>query len=261
MSVALGGVAASTLTRKCNSCLLDKPTAEFRGNRAKCRKCEAEACRKYKAEHREQIREYAHRAKVEWYAEHKEEAKKSAREWAQKNPERVLARYKLRLARLRSRTHIPIPDTKRCPCCDTTKPSAEFNRCRSVTDGLSVKCRECQHAYLKRQRESGRAWDQRHPVEVASKAHQRRVVAALAGPGITTRQWKAILKKYGNKCLMCGATDKKLTMDHVLPLKSGGTHHVSNIQPLCMDCNRKKWTQYIDFRPDGAGQQICLLTT
>jgi 5-methylcytosine-specific restriction endonuclease McrA len=32
----------------------------------------------------------------------------------------------------------------------------------------------------------------------------------------------------------------RLTMDHIVPLISGGWHDICNIVPACMDCNCKK---------------------
>lgn len=64
---------------------------------------------------------------------------------------------------------------------------------------------------------------------------------------ISSKDWTALLKKYGNKCLACGSV-KRITMDHVVPLSKGGKHHIDNIQPLCKTCNQKKFTKIIDYR-------------
>ena len=45
---------------------------------------------------------------------------------------------------------------------------------------------------------------------------------------------------YGNSCLKCGS-EGKLVPDHIVPLSRGGENWIANIQPLCSDCNGKKW--------------------
>lgn len=61
--------------------------------------------------------------------------------------------------------------------------------------------------------------------------------------------WSRILRKYGAKCLCCGATGITLAQDHVLPVSMGGKTVPENIQPLCRSCNRKKNDKFIDYRP------------
>jgi hypothetical protein len=41
------------------------------------------------------------------------------------------------------------------------------------------------------------------------------------------------------QCLKCG-TNKKLTVDHIIPLSAGGKNSEDNLQCLCFFCNRKK---------------------
>jgi 5-methylcytosine-specific restriction endonuclease McrA len=36
--------------------------------------------------------------------------------------------------------------------------------------------------------------------------------------------------------LCCGEA-KPLTVDHVVPVSKGGSNDISNIQPLCLECN------------------------
>jgi hypothetical protein len=58
----------------------------------------------------------------------------------------------------------------------------------------------------------------------------------------TVEEWLALKGKYNNSCAICFVSDleSKLTIDHIIPLKLGGTHYISNIQPLCRSCNSRK---------------------
>jgi|GEM_PF-390487 len=50
---------------------------------------------------------------------------------------------------------------------------------------------------------------------------------------------KLVFARDGGKCQCCGsATD--LEYDHIMPYSCGGTGEASNIQLLCMPCNRSK---------------------
>lgn len=79
--------------------------------------------------------------------------------------------------------------------------------------------------------------------------------------GFTTKkQWQKLLEYYcpDGKCLSCGELfcediiNRKLTMDHVIPLGEGGTHWPENIQPICYSCNCSKSDHSsADYRPDG----------
>ena len=53
--------------------------------------------------------------------------------------------------------------------------------------------------------------------------------------------------KYGKVCLCCGS-DKNISLDHVIPVVSGGQNEINNMQPLCKSCNSRKGTQTIDYR-------------
>ncbi len=64
---------------------------------------------------------------------------------------------------------------------------------------------------------------------------------------LTRKDWLELCDRYGNKCLACGESSN-LTIDHVVPFTKGGSNLISNIQPLCMGCNRKKKNKTIDYR-------------
>lgn len=60
-----------------------------------------------------------------------------------------------------------------------------------------------------------------------------------------------LINDYGTKCLCC-KEEKKLTIDHILPQAYFPelTNVYSNLQLLCVDCNREKGTDTIDYRPN-----------
>lgn len=56
----------------------------------------------------------------------------------------------------------------------------------------------------------------------------------------TLEEWEALKVRHGGKCVGCGER-MPLTRDHIVPLALGGTHDIENIQPLCRNCNSRKW--------------------
>jgi len=56
----------------------------------------------------------------------------------------------------------------------------------------------------------------------------------------TLEEWNNLLVEFDYKCAFC-RKEKKLTKDHIIPLSENGTDYIENIQPLCRNCNSKKW--------------------
>lgn len=78
---------------------------------------------------------------------------------------------------------------------------------------------------------------------------KRQLLELRQGPGWTVDQWEALKRKYHHRCVCCRKKGLKLEPDHIDPIDKGGTHHISNIQPLCKPCNMKKGARYYDHRP------------
>lgn len=56
-------------------------------------------------------------------------------------------------------------------------------------------------------------------------------------------------------CVYCGASDRALTLDHVVPVELGGSHATSNVVTTCLSCNSAKqaktmrsWLAYLRAR-------------
>ena len=95
-------------------------------------------------------------------------------------------------------------------------------------------------------------WFKAHPEVRKAVKQNRRARERGGGEKITGEQFRALSERFGNKCLCCGATDVRLTADHVTPLSRGGTNTIDNIQPLCSRCNKVKHTRVVDYRSQAA---------
>lgn len=51
-----------------------------------------------------------------------------------------------------------------------------------------------------------------------------------------------VYNRCGKVCAKCG-TDKRLQVDHIVPVSKGGSDSMSNLQVLCQPCNLKKGTK------------------
>ena len=73
--------------------------------------------------------------------------------------------------------------------------------------------------------------------------HQRERMYARPSPSAMgyDRNWQRIRARFLRQypfCAMCGA--EATDVDHVVPLRSGGTHDESNLQALCHACHGRK---------------------
>jgi 5-methylcytosine-specific restriction endonuclease McrA len=61
-------------------------------------------------------------------------------------------------------------------------------------------------------------------------------------------------------CVYCGRSDVALERDHVVPLRHGGEHSISNLVPACRQCNGSKNSKLMgDWLPEGWGE-VCILS-
>lgn len=148
-----------------------------------------------------------------------------------------------------------------------------FNKSKSSKDGLQGMCRECAKAYQleyyeknkdkrqkyhktkrrqKRRSQVMKQWHELNPeANRTYRARQRAAEAGVVGDNYTAIEWRELQEYYEFHCLSCLKQEPeiKLHADHVIPLDRGGSNAITNIQPLCEICNKRKGTKTIDYRP------------
>jgi hypothetical protein len=216
----IGGFDMVSLTQKrCSTCGEWKDKSEFHKNKNyrdgreyACKSCRSATARRYLALNPEQ----EHARKKRWADKNKEKTREKDREWRAKNPEKVKA--------WKQKNYYKDPEKAR-------------ERSHNWKASNKEKLREYYRSYREKNLEQTILW-----------THQRRARIKGNGGTFTVKQWRDLCEKYGNKCLRCGRTDQKLTIDHVIPIVLGGLNVIENIQPLCRSCNCKKNKKHIDYR-------------
>lgn len=85
-----------------------------------------------------------------------------------------------------------------------------------------------------------RNYARRHPKRIAHLKARRYARERGAEGSHTLEEWQDLKAEFDNRCAFC-RKGKPLTKDHIIPLAEGGTDYIDNIQPLCRNCNSKKW--------------------
>lgn len=200
----------------CNACRLKYNQCYVREHQAKVK----EYRRRYRKEHIDKLREKDKR----YYAGHREEIRARARAWYWANRDR-------HLKRIRDRRLKDIEAVRR-----RDRNYYTANKC-----AIRQRCKE--RNYQPR--------DPEHHRRVAVVCtERRRARKAENGGSFTVNEWQQLCGRYNNVCLCCGcpASERLLTVDHVVPISKGGTSNIDNIQPLCQRCNLLKGTKGTDYR-------------
>lgn len=162
---------------------------------------------------------------------------------------------------------------KYCATCGRVLSTSAFGRLGVDTDKLKPKCKECYNnydkgryhtdaivrdakistsvryckerrsiddEYAKRCNYNSREWkyrryhtDEDYRISTLSRQREGR------NGTLTSKQWRDACEAFNNTCAYCGA-ETNLTMEHVVPVASGGATSVDNIIPACQSCNSSK---------------------
>lgn len=223
MTTAHGGAMMNTILthKKCKACGEIKPVEEFYFNvqrnhfHSECKACNIKRSHRWLENNPEKAKKRRH----EHYLKNKKYYEDRAIIWHKNHPEYAKAYHKE---------------------YNTRPERREIDRLRSIKFNAE---------HPKERNERDKRYRQSHPDHATRMVQNRRALKLKIGGVVTQEEWDNLKEKYGNKCLCCGKTDIKLTMDHVVPLFVGGLHEIDNIQPLCLSCNSKKHIKIIDYRP------------
>lgn len=159
-----------------------------------------------------------------------------------------------------------------CSVCERILAYSAFARYKRARDGRAPQCKECRKIadskhYWSTVEEHKIAWQEWKEKNRPAKPKKARSESYYAQIGKERTQRKNLQKGnvpsdckeflieiYGDLCMNPFCTRKitdsnSLTLDHVVPLRNGGLHCISNMQLLCKGCNSAKSNKHsADFR-------------
>lgn len=210
----------------------------------------------WRATNREKIAEYAR----QWYATNSEKVREAARKYQAANSEKVSERKRKRrvanLDRAREREyHRKYYAAHRDRIRERNRKYREAHRAE-----IAEHARQYNAANPERGTEYSRKWRKSNPDKVRANNARRRARRAGNGGSYTDAELQALYTQYGNQCIGPGPHGGALEPDHVVPVAKEGPSSISNIQPLCSRCNRRKGTKTIDYRRKDAFQCLPMIT-
>jgi 5-methylcytosine-specific restriction endonuclease McrA len=120
---------------------------------------------------------------------------------------------------------------KTCYKCGITKTEESFEKTKAIKSGYTNRCKSCKTASNSK----------------ATKAfHRMREKQTKYPTPIETDRFEVaqIFDLFGGKCAYCHVEESEETgtlhLEHIVPLKKDGRHHVSNLVIACKKCNTLK---------------------
>lgn len=101
-----------------------------------------------------------------------------------------------------------------------------------------------------------------NPEKISAHMKNRKARARMATA--KSIQTSALVSLFKPNCEYCGVPTPKPTLDHVVPLKNGGKHEISNLKSVCLSCNASKGSKslgdFIKYKQDICEPLIIKLT-
>jgi 5-methylcytosine-specific restriction endonuclease McrA len=166
---------------------------------------------------------------------------------------------------------------KLCIACNQEKPTQSFGKTTHKNGNVYFKreCNQCRNkknllllwkkgikkrqtikdesdtgkeAKRKKKNAQNKMWREKNPEKwkISNRANKHRRRAAGA---VDINLWNLKLRLLDYSCACCGIKEN-ITIDHILPISKGGSNSIDNLQPLCLTCNKTKFTKHINYLED-----------
>lgn len=218
-------------TKVCTKCNRELPaTTEYfyKKNRGTyiglnycCKECSSKDRKEYNDNNKDMILE----SSKEYYEKNKEKVKKRHRKYYKDNKEMMLA-----YGKKYRQDNKEIVAQKRAVYVKKMKEHYQKYQIR-YRELNNEKINERQRKYYENNKG---LWE--------IKTAKRRTLMKQLPSTLTNEQWGDIKNHFNNTCAYCGK-ELPLTVDHFIPVASGGELTRNNAIPACMTCNRSKWSR------------------
>jgi len=205
--------------KTCPKCGETKPADEFSkcrraqdGLQFQCKACDAAYNKAYRAANAEEI---AARQK-EWRATHADRIADRMKEWRAESREEI--------AVYNAAYHADHADEIAVRAKAWRKANPDYDKEYRIGHSREA---AAQH----------KAWRKANPEKVAATEHRRR--ARQVNATVEDFDILAVWERDDYTCVYCGATEG-LSIDHIVPLFSGGAHSPDNLCVACRRCNSSK---------------------
>jgi 5-methylcytosine-specific restriction endonuclease McrA len=250
------------MIQRCKDCGLDKPLSEYHrdaakklGHRRECKPCLLAKHRRVAVERKS---EFSIKRKAR-YAKNIDKMRAQKRDWIARNREKVLAgkrasheRHRDAILERRRVKWAADPEPHRAKAREWAKANPEYvreygkqwrenNRLRKRAAWAAWKKKNPERAKEmsrvsanKRYRET--LMESREKVRLAASVRRARIMKVDAR--LTLPQWGETWEIFAGCCAYC--LKPADTMEHIVPISTGGAHIHENVVPACKRCNYSK---------------------
>lgn len=138
-------------------------------------------------------------------------------------------------------------ERRHCPVCVEARYTSEDqlakarDRYRAGGDMAKLRANSWARANPERHRAAVKRWNANHREKAIQYVNKRRALKARSGGAVTAEDIARLFQLQHGRCASClRRLVSRWEVDHRNPLSKGGLHDPSNIELLCLTCNRRK---------------------